>query len=426
MALDSKNNIKSVFVVPDQAYVTAGTKMFPGATATGSVTVCDVNNVVLDSTTFALTNPPTIKIIKDRGANLPLQQVRLNLADLTAYTGAAYDPATEQTSFIGSNGTAGSLTGYLGTLNGTFFIVKLEHVPNAFAYGKRPANYKYGTYQSAPTGVQQKDVAVGLVKSLVQNFKPNRTIDWRVKSAVVIQGATSAPATGTSYAVTKYSKQIVVTGPMPALNSVFRMADVGDTLGTDSPVYVVTEVNGLVITLNYAYQGESGTVTCATGTDDVSALWAANPNAGIKITGLKQKYDVNRWRQYDKVRFNALLENFGFDTPVTNIAAFDGLGVYEQVANDEYISWGDEGQIFVDQVPPQFREQDAVVGGEYSPLVVGWVNHLPSLIGAGENKGAAILYMEGYAGGNAQATELAQTLDAWALLKGFPIQIGNL
>ena len=419
MALDSKNNIKSVFIVPDRAYTTFA-KMVPGQD-TGAVAVCDLNNTVL-STGWTASDYPVIKIIKDRGANLPLQQVRLNLADLAAYSGAAYTAASEQTSFIGSNGTSGSINGFLGTLNNTFYIVKLEHVPNQFAYGKRPANYKYGTFQSAPTGVQQKDVAVGLVKSLVQNFKPNRTIDWRVKSAVVIQGALSAPATGTSYAVTKYSKQITVTGTMPAVNDVFRMADVGDALGVDSPVYIVTAVNGTIITLNYAYQGETGTVTCATDTDDVSLLWVGNPNAGIKITGIKQKYDVNRWRQYDKVRFNALLENFSSDTPVTNTAAFDGLGVYEQVANDEYISWGDEGQIFVDQVPPQFREQDAQIGGEYSPLIVGWVNHLPSLIGAGENKGQAILYMAAYAGGNLQAEEIADILDQWAALKSFANQ----
>jgi hypothetical protein len=131
MALDSKNNIKSVFIVPDRAYTTFA-KMFPGQD-TGAVAVCDVNNAVLDLSTWTASEHPVIKIIKDRGANLPLQQVRLNLADLAAYSGAAYTPASEQISFIGSNGTSGSINGYLGTLDNTFYIVKLEHVPNAFA-----------------------------------------------------------------------------------------------------------------------------------------------------------------------------------------------------------------------------------------------------------------------------------------------------
>lgn len=425
MALDSKNNIKSVFVVPDQSAVAAGTKMFPGATATGSVTVCDVTNVVLDATTVL--DQSTIKIIKDRGANLPLQQVRLNLADLTAYTGAAYTPASEQISYIGYNGSnTSTLTSYTGNLDSVFYVVKLEHVPNAFAYGKRPANYKYGTWQAPASGTIATKLAENLVKSLVQNFKPNRTIDWRVKSEVIINSSGSSIGGLTGLTLTKYSKQATFTGATPTVGQVVRIGEIGSgTVGTTDPVFVVTAVNGQVATFNYAYQGESGTAVAAEVNQITTGWLNAGTLAGIKITGIKQKYDVNRWRQYDKVRFNALLENFGTDTPVTTDAATDGLGVYEQVANDEYISWGDEGQIFVDQVPPQFREQDAVVGGEYSPLVLGWVNHLPSLIGAGENKGQAILYMEN-ATASLQALEIVDVLDAWALLKGFPIQVGNL
>jgi hypothetical protein len=422
MALDSKNNIKSVFVVPAQSAVAALTKMFPGATATGSVAVCDVNNVVLDATTVL--DKSTIKIIKDRGANLPLQQVRLNLADLTAYSGAEYAASTEQFSYIGFNGTSGSINGFTGTLTNTFYIVKLEHVPNAFAYGKRPANYKYGTYQSGATSSQQ-EVSQGLVRSLVQNFKPNRTIDWRVKSEMTCNAA-FADATPNTVILTKYSRQATVTGTVPSVGDAIRIGELGSgTVGAGDGIYIVEAVNGLVITFNYAYQGESGTAVTGEIELQQAGPTLSTADYGIKITGIKQKYDVNRWRQYDKVRFNVLLENFGTTTAVTNTAAFDGLGVYEQVANDEYISWGDEGQIFVDQVPPQFREQDAVVGGEYSPLVLGWVNNLPSLIGAGENKGQAILYMDD-AASNAQSTSVATILDAWAALKGFSPQVGNL
>ena len=414
MALDSKNNIKSVFVVPSRAY-TLATKMVPGADV-GAVAVCDVNNNVITAIN-PLDPPQTIKIIKDRGADLPLQQVRLNLADLTAYSGAAYTAATEQVSYIGYNGTSGSISGYLGTLNDTFYIVKLEHVPNAFAYGKRPANYKYGTYQSDSTATQA-EIANGLQASLIQNFKPNRTIDWRVITELVTN-ATSALITGpTSYGVTRYSKTVTIDAPAALLVA-------GDYVVLNGAAYKVAAVSSTTITLANSYQGVTATLSTA---NRISAANAASNtfNWGIKITGLKQKYDVNRWRQYDKVRFNALLENFGNATTVTTTAATDGVGVYEQVANDEYISWGDEGQIFVDQVPPLFREQDAVVGGEYSPLVVGWVNHLPSLIGAGENKGQAILYMDSYSAAPDQSGEIADLLDDWAALKGFPNQAGKL
>ena len=51
MALDSKNNIKSVFIVPANAtVVTAGTKVTPGSLALGSVVITNVSNEVLATT----------------------------------------------------------------------------------------------------------------------------------------------------------------------------------------------------------------------------------------------------------------------------------------------------------------------------------------------------------------------------------------
>jgi hypothetical protein len=420
MALDSKNNIKSVFIVPSQAAITSGT-ITPGSVATGSVVIANMSNEVLTAGTVV--NYSKIKIIKDRGADLPLQQVVLSLEDLQAASAVAGAISTEQVTTIGFTGVAGT-TGISANAN-SFYEIKLEHIPNAFAYGKRPANYKYGTYQSAVQNATQKDVSQGLVRSLVQNFKPNRTIDWRVKSEMTCD-ASFTGTQPTNLALTRYSKQATVNGTVPSVGDAIRIGELGSgSVNTDDGVYIVTAVNGTVITFNYAYQGESGTAVSGELALEAAGVALDNADYGIKITGIKQKYDVNRWRQYDKVRFNALLENFSSDTPVTNIAAFDGLGVYEQVANDEYISWGDEGQIFVDQVPPLFREQDASVNGEYSPLVLGWLNHLPSLIGAGENKGQAILYMDD-ATSNAQSTSVATILDAWAALKGFSPQVGNL
>ena len=418
MALDSKNNIKSVFIVPDLAAVAANTKITPGSTPTGSVSVTSIGNVVLDTTTVLTES--TIKIVKDRGANLPLQQVRLNLNDIIAYSGTPGAAATEQVSFVGSNGTTGSIN----VIPSNFYIIKLEHIPNAFLYGKRPANYKYGTFQSTASPTEE-DIANGLVKSLVQNFKPNRTIDWRVFSEVTNAGARTAAGTGPgTLTFTKYSKTVVASATT-ATDALFVGDYISIASGVTNGVYKITAIDGTTgnLTLAIAYNGETVSGIAGTGSIAITAAAAAGANFGIKITGIKQKYDVNRWRQYDKVRFNTLVENFGATT-VTTTAATDGIGVYEQAANDEYISWGDEGQVFVDQVPPLFREQDAVVGTQYNPLIVGWVNKLPSLIGAGENKGSAILYIVD--GTTQQGEEVALVLDAWTALKGFANQQPNL
>jgi len=385
MALDSKNNIKSVFIVPDLAAAASGTKITPGSLGAGYIAVCGLNNEILNAAGAAAAD--TIKIIKDRGANLPLQQVRISLSEVKTLNGVTGVAASEQATYIGYNGTTGSMP----TTADTFYEIKLEHVPNAFAYGKRPANYKYGTYQSAST-TSEVEITTGLVKSLIQNFVPNRTIDWRVKSELTNSGSsiaiTGAP---TSYNFTRWSKTVTYVGTDPVNLVANTYLRIGTTAA--DPVYKVVSVDTTAntITLDTPYQGDTGSILAAGLTVIIVASIGAD--WGIKITGIKQKYDVNRWRQYDKVRFNPFINSGLAGTLVTTTAAFDGIGVYEQAANDEYISWGDEGQIFVDQVPPQFREQDAVVGTQYNPAILSWVSKLPSLIGAGENKGSAIFYI---------------------------------
>ena len=385
MALDSKNNIKSVFIVPDLAAAASGTKITPGSLGAGYIAVCGLNNEILNAAGAAAAD--TIKIIKDRGANLPLQQVRISLSEVKTLSGVTGVAASEQVTYIGYNGTTGSMP----TTANTFYEIKLEHVPNAFAYGKRPANYKYGTYQSAST-TSEVEITTGLVKSLIQNFVPNRTTDWRVKSELTNSGSsiaiTGAP---TSYNFTRWSKTVTYVGTDPVNLVANTYLRIGTTAA--DPVYKVVSVDTAAntITLDTPYQGDTGSILAAGLTVIIVASIGAD--WGIKITGIKQKYDVNRWRQYDKVRFNPFINSGLAGTLVTTTAAFDGIGVYEQAANDEYISWGDEGQIFVDQVPPQFREQDAVVGTQYNPAILSWVSKLPSLIGAGENKGSAIFYI---------------------------------
>ena len=339
MALDSKNNIKSVFIVPAVTPSPAvGTKITPGSTTLGWVGITNMSNEVLDTSTanFTVSDYSKIKIIKDRGADLPLQQVVLNLSDIantSAYSGAI---ASEQSSYIGYDGTSGTIASTALDPN-TFYEVKLEHVPNQFAYGKRPANYKYGTWQSGATAPTEIEVVTNIVKSLIQNFVPNRTTDWRVKSEVVASGTgvlvtTSLDANIVSITFNKYSKTAVVTtnGAVSAIaaNTYIR---VGAGISTTTNPIVKVVSSGSVagagtfnIVLDYAWQGDSGAVLAA----DLYTV-ATLGNVGIKITGIKQKYDVNRWRQYDKVRFNPFVNSAFTSTPVSTVAAFDGVADYD-------------------------------------------------------------------------------------------------
>jgi hypothetical protein len=405
MALDSKNNIKSVFIVPANAAVTAGVKVTPGSLALDTVVITDMSNTVLatGTGTYGVQKYDKIKIIKDRGVNNPLQQVVINLNQITKVSPVSGAPATEQVDYIGYDGVN---TNTITVASNNFYTVKLEHVPNSFAYGKRPANYKYGTFLSpefvspVQTGPNSGIIATGLVRSLITNFRPNRTTDWRVFTELTNSGTRGPAGAAVNMTFTKYSKTVTVVGATATTNVVvgsYVTLGTAKTLGIYKVVDKITSgaLSGQLI-LDVAYQGE--TVTIAGNVAQVIINANLGVEWGIKITGVKQKYDVNRWRQYDKVRFNTSLDGFPNTTSPTLVdttAAFDGIAVYEQVANDEYISWGDEGQVFVDQVPPLFREQDARPDTQYSPAVIGWLDRLPSLIGAGENKGQVILYLPG-------------------------------
>ena len=213
MALDSKNNIKSVFIIPatPTAAITPGLTITPGSIATGSVVITNMSNEVLATTNTGskLLHDPAffdkIKIVKDRGADLPLQQVVLTRDQIMAASSVAGKLAAEQVDYIGYNGASGVMD---ATIN-TFFLIKLEHVPNAFAYGKRPANYKYGTYQSAAT-TTQVEVATGLVKSLIVNFRPNRTTDWKVAVELTNSAASAAITGPTNYTFRRWSKVLIL------------------------------------------------------------------------------------------------------------------------------------------------------------------------------------------------------------------------
>jgi hypothetical protein len=191
------------------------------------------------------------------------------------------------------------------------------------------------------------------------------------------------------------------------------------------PVYTITAIDTVAntATLDFPYQGATETI------DDTNLrqITAANlGNYGIKLTGIRQKYDVVRWRQYDKVRFAAAVVQGGV-TPVTYAqVATEGSGVYEQVANDEYISWGDEGQYNPLQVPPLTREQDTVFGVPYSVIALNWLSEIKGPIaGFGSLPGQVLIYVDKSVGEFPAANNVAAVtgvkvvLDAWANKAGF-------
>ena len=435
--LDSKNFIKQVGIarnIARSASAAAGAVAIPSILADGEVVVTDINGTILNTSTVV--GKTKVQIRQARGIKTPpLKIIELSLAGITSYQGDATAAAVDQVTFIGYNGTTGDFEATSSTEKR--FIVKITPTPNSMLFGLIPFNLKDTLFVS-PASTTKTENAIGMTKALIQNFSNHREIDFNPKFELVASDAGSAIANLTSMRFTKYSKRVSVIAASSITIAAGSYVKVNDgSTATQRPVYrVATGGTGTTfnITLEWAFQGESALVLAA----GITAIAAgALTTVGVKISGRPMRYDVVRWRQYDRMRFNVDLANGFTTTTVTDsIGAFDGVGTWQQTMNDEYISWGDEGQINPMQLPYLPREQDAVQGNAYSVLNIGWQNSVEDTLAAtGRLRGNVVLYLDktsgtfgtNIVGSGSPNTGLVNVLDAFVTQRaGFAAQIGNL
>ena len=288
---------------------------------------------------------------------------------------------------------------------------------------------KYGQFNSTSSSTQE-DIATGLIKNLIANFKEEYKLEKDIQFDLVLSNAGTAVtvAAGADLTDLQYIKgSKTVTGLLsgvPALGTdeVFNNITVGDYLrvgtATTAGCYKVTAVTAgtastpATITLDIPFQGES-TIVALASNEVITAAQAAAGNFGIKMTGRPLKFDVIRWRQYDKLRWNVTLEGFG-STPFTVAqAAKPGVGVFEEVATNEFMSWGNEGQALIMQTPPLIPEQDAVSTATYSTVHLGFRNKVEHMVGAGEQFGDFLAYLANATTDGSIVTSFVTVLNAF-------------
>lgn len=420
MALDNKKNIKKVILAKNIARTFTSGLVSPTAIADGEVLVTDVSGNVLNTTTVLTAD--TIKIVQGRGASKALRQESISLADLAGYSGKAYSAAVEQVGYIGFNAVTGA-GNFDATLTNTNLIFRISRLFNTFVRGNQLVP-KYGQFTIFGTAVTAQVIATGLLKSLLSNFAAEYKLEKDIRFERVANGTYGT--TTASCSVVYRSTTVTGTG-VGTNNPVGSIMRIGASNAATTPVYVVASVvDANTIELDVPWRDEAATVSVYTNTV-APTLW------GIKMTGQPNKFDVNRWRQYDKIRWNVTGDPAVIgSTTITpqQVAAFDGVGVYAQVAEDEYISWGDEGQYFIDQTPPQLREQDVELTGTYSCLNLKFINKVSHLVGAGENEGNILIYLNKLGGFSTNIiglpTSVVDVIDIWAQQKGFASQIPNI
>jgi hypothetical protein len=435
--LDSKNFIKKVFIAKNiarSAGATAGTVAKANVLADGEIVVTDLAGRILNSTTVL--GQQVIQIRQGRGIKTPpIKIAEIPFSGVNLYKGDAFEAAREQVTFIGYNGSTGDFEATGATEKR--FIAKITPAPNTMIFGIMPFNVKDTLFVS-PASTTKTENAIGMLKQFILSYIPNRNIDFNPKFELVASDAGTAIANLTNMVFTKHSRLVTVTAGSSITIAAGAYIKINDgSTATQRPVYrVQTGGTGtsFTISLEWQFQGNSGTVLAASITGIAAG---ALTTVGLKVSGVPFRYDVNRWRQYDKMRFYVQLVNGFTTTTVTDaVGAFEGVGTWQQTQNDEYIGWGDEGQINPMQLPPLFREQDAEVNNNYSVLNIGFENSVEdTMVATGRLKGNFMLYLNKTSGSfgtnivgvGSPNTGLVNVLDAWAAQKpGLTAQIGNL
>lgn len=417
--LRKANNVFSVLVndtnVAESTLPAVGTVVTDANLPKGGIVLTNSGHVRMSNTEYAaLAEGDGFYVIQGKGVGVPLMKSPRLAKGQTTMTIAKHKPAVQQITTIGYNGT----TGALPVANNTDYWIKIRKRDNDAANRSQPMSLFAGPVRTDGTGTQA-ELACLLALSGNRNFKKEPANGY-LKFELICDNAGAAvtiTAGGETDSLIWINGSKVVTGNALGTDEIFNNVAVGDFLraGTDvtDKVYKVTAVTAgtasafPTIVLDRPFTGNTSTVALASN-ERVTAANAATANFGVVLTGLAAPFNVNSFRDYYANRFTA---TFSFaDTLVSHTqGAYNGNGVWQQVAMDEYMNYGFEGQNGMLGVPPALRDQEVKIPGvggntastsKYSALDIAWTESIQGLVTTAGAKGNVLVYLNLDTAGN--------------------------
>lgn len=401
MALRKNNNITTTLVgkasVLTSSLPAVGAAVTPANLPVGGLVLVGLDNKRISS----LTTGQDFRIAQGQGATKPLLLTPiLNQARITKTVGA-HRAAKQQITIIGYN--PATATGSLPIANNTSYFIKIRKNDNDFANQSRPMSL-FAQFKTDSSGTQ-KELAFGLAQNGAKNFKQEAGNGYLKFEVVCDNAGAAVGAVADTVVGLAGSKTITITdtgsnGTCVAIaaGDLFRVG----TATTDEVFLVTastaTSTAGGVLTLDRPLRADVSLL--GTTAEFIATASAATAAYGIRMTGLENQFDVARFRNYYSNRFTAT-----FSDPSILVhhvqGAFDGVGVWQKVAMDEYMTYGFEGQRDQIGVPPgvhyAFTQSDATTGAidtnKYSAYELEWTEDISGLVSNGVGKGAVILYL---------------------------------
>lgn len=396
--LRKANNVFSVVLsdvnVLSSTLPAVGTVVTSSNLPANAVVLTDAGLRRMDNAAYvALANGDQFFVIQGRGTTQPLMKSPILTKGKTKLTISKFKAAQQQVTAVGYNGT----TGALPVANNTNFFIKIRKRDNDAANRSQPFSLFAGPVRTDATGTQA-ELASLLVANGYLNFKDEPANHYlRFEAICDNAGAATTAATGT-LAATNGSLFVSATVSGSAEFAVGDYVRFGTA--TTAPVYKVAAVSATGITLDSPYVGTTGTFA-AGAAEYITAALAAAANFGVRMTGNVDAFDVNQWRDYYANRFTVSFSNVG--TLITHVqGAFNGNGVWQQVAMDEYLSYGYEGennQLAVPSIPRDQTVKIPGIGGntdltsKYSCLNIAWEESISGLVSMDGGKGNVVVYL---------------------------------
>jgi hypothetical protein len=416
------NNVFSV-LLSDASATTAALNSAVGAGSVvtnlnlpiGAVVVCDMGMRRLNAAAYtALAATDRFFIVQGKGANQPLMKSPAMTKGMITTSASKFRAAVQQVTTVGYNG----VTGALPVANNTDFWIKVRKRDNDAANRSQPMSLFAGPVKTDATGTQA-ELAVALVASGFRNFTAQEPANGYLRFEA-ITNASSVAITGapTSFGVTFRSRVMTITGTATSNVAVGDFVRIGGTTA-GIPVYRVTAVTATSITLATPYMGDTATILVA-NVQVIAAATAATANFGVRLTGVEAPFNVNSFRDYYANRWTTSFSDSS--TLLTVTGAQSGNGVWQQVAMDEYLNYGFEGQNDQQATPSVPRDQVVKIPGvagntaqssRYSTLMFNWTEEILGLASVNKPQGSVVLHcnLTNVATGVITATTVEELVD---------------
>lgn len=362
----------------------AGTSLEVGDLVDGDVVLVDKDNNILADSNQTGVSGLTFKIATRAGGKLFYSPL-VTYADCTVTTGNRA-AATQQVTTIGSDGTTAA--GIIGAVAinddtnalaevGNSFYVLIEKQDNdeANRSGYHPAITGQVKFSNPAGFTAAEYLHIRLAEQLREAIRVNDQLEASTPSVrgpkyvrpevLVVDGTTKTTVGAITLNLTHGSTTITASGNIAAMSA-------GSYLILGEDVYRIaaaTSGSTDTCTLDFPYAGPTGSITGGTTTSTAGFITEANladlTGVGLRLTGQAQhNFDVNRERKWSVSRFNVRFAKDGENAGAaiaTGTAASEGLGEYQQVAFEEYESFGALGQRWVSDTPASFKDANTEV-----------------------------------------------------------------